>query len=185
MEPTGIPGSSHAATSALLNTNTGDETSNMDVFTHAAGYVITFVGSDNDGAGTEVLFQTTAQGAESIVLKLGKHMIDCGSRWGILFGGNEFMVFYLDELRDGQDIYYHLVVSDRHSTFPQTAPQGTPSLLQVLIALLLGTVSVINYNAPKSSIGTRYPAPSPTTSRSSTSSTASNVSNEGPIKDGN
>lgn len=66
------------------------------------------------------------------------------------------MVFYLDRLVDGNDKYYYLVLSGRHVTFPQLATPDTPGLIQILIALLLGNPSIIQYNPPRVTIGDRY-----------------------------
>ncbi|WEW57339.1 hypothetical protein PRK78_002804 [Emydomyces testavorans] len=110
----------------------------------------------NQGNGTEIRFQGTETDGRSMILKLGMHMIARNCSWGVLCDGNEYMVCYLDRLADGADIYHHLVLSGRHATFPAEAPQGTPCLVQVLIALLLGSPSVVQYTAPQSQIGTRY-----------------------------
>ena len=84
------------------------------------------------------------------------HMINRNCSWEVLVGGNQFMVFYLDRRLDGNDTYYHLVLSGRHATFPQAATPGIPGLIQVLIALLLGDTSIIQYTPPRVTIGARY-----------------------------
>lgn len=83
-------------------------------------------------------------------------MIDINCSWGLLVGGNEYMLFYLDRLAAQGDTYYHLVVSGRHAAFPPAAPQGTPCLIQVAIALLLGNVGRIAYTPPASNITMTY-----------------------------
>lgn len=83
-------------------------------------------------------------------------MINRGCVWGLIVGGNEYLVVYLDHRYEDGDVYYHMVVSARHQCFPATAAQGTPSLIQVLIALLLGTLATIQYSPPRVAIGTKY-----------------------------
>lgn len=84
------------------------------------------------------------------------HMIRRNFSWGLLVAGNEFLVFYLDRRMDGNDTYHHLVLSGRHATIPQPATPGTPGLIQVLTALLLGNTSTIQYTPPRATIGERY-----------------------------
>lgn len=81
-------------------------------------------------------------------------MIDCNCRWGVLVGGNQFMVFYLDRVNSGNETYHHLVVSDRHDCF-HSANSTEPWLSQVLIALLLGGAPM-PYHTTSAPIGTRY-----------------------------
>jgi hypothetical protein len=82
-------------------------------------------------------------------------MIRRNCSWGVLVGGREFLVFYMDKRVEGNDIYHHLILSGRHDIFPQTATPATPGLIPVLIALLLGDNPVVQYKPPRTSVGTR------------------------------
>ncbi|EGC44147.1 conserved hypothetical protein [Histoplasma capsulatum var. duboisii H88] len=96
------------------------------------------------GEGTEILASSHETSARSVILKLGKHMIDANCRWGLLIGGHEFM----------------MVVSDNHSTLTrpgQLQPLPEPCLISVVTALLLGNNPAASYtNPPTARIVTEY-----------------------------
>ncbi|PGH03396.1 hypothetical protein GX51_04127 [Blastomyces parvus] len=112
------------------------------------------------GEGTEIIASSHETGARSIILKFGKHMIDTNCRWGILMGGDEFMVFYMNVVNHNNNNYYQMVVSDNHSTLTrpgQLQPLPEPCLISVTIALLLGNNPAASYtNPPTACIGTEY-----------------------------
>lgn len=87
-------------------------------------------------------------------------MIDANCRWGILMGGYEFMVFFMNVVIHNNNNYYQMVVSDNHSilTSPgQLQPLPEPCLISVAIALLLGNNPAASYtNPPTACIVTEY-----------------------------
>ncbi|KLJ11625.1 hypothetical protein EMPG_13195 [Blastomyces silverae] len=112
------------------------------------------------GEGTEIIASSHETGARSIILKLGKHMIDANCRWGILMGGYEFMVFFMNVVNHNNNNYYQMVVSDNHSILThseQLQPLPEPCLISVAIALLLDNNPAASYiNPPTACIVTEY-----------------------------
>ncbi|KAG5288906.1 protein kinase domain-containing protein [Histoplasma capsulatum G186AR] len=112
------------------------------------------------GEGTEILASSYETSARSIILKLGKHMIDANCRWGLLIGGHEFMVFFMNVVNHKNSNYYQMVVSDNHSTLTrpgQLQPLPEPCLISVVTALLLGNNPAASYtNPPTARIVTEY-----------------------------
>lgn len=77
-------------------------------------------------------------------------MIFTDSRWGILVGGTNFMVFFMKKVWENDACYHHIVASSSHRAFPPGPVQGLPGpcLILVLIALLLHDNPTASYPQP-------------------------------------
>ncbi|KAK2767067.1 hypothetical protein FQN54_006386 [Arachnomyces sp. PD_36] len=124
-------------------------------FNHHASEIQAMAGANNRD-GTDIVLEAVETGARSTIYKIGMHMIERSCPWGVLLGGDEFMLFHLDTRISGNDTYHHLVVSDRHAAFPAVADPHMLSLIQVLIALVLGDKLAIQYTSRHVEIRTRY-----------------------------